>query len=142
MVREYTKISDSRRRALINTILNGQTIKEAAKTVDVPYENAKAIYRVYRKSNRIEKRKNRRRKGPSPRNGGAKDYASHSSSDSLDNPGDQDQVINFLQNQPSHIQPQIDPKPIQTMQPNNIKVRLTAPIKSFSTTALPMIAPQ
>lgn len=35
------------------------TIKDAAKRVDIKYENAKAIYRVYRKEQRTDKRRNR-----------------------------------------------------------------------------------
>jgi len=35
------------------------TIKDAARLVDIKYENAKAIYRVYRKEQRTSKRRNR-----------------------------------------------------------------------------------
>ena len=40
------------------------TIKDAAREVDIKYENAKAIYRVYRKEQRTEKRRNRLRFKP------------------------------------------------------------------------------
>ena len=39
----------------------GMTIKDAAKSIDVKYENAKAIFRVYRKESRTDKRRNRLR---------------------------------------------------------------------------------
>ena len=35
------------------------TIKDAARLVEIKYENAKAIYRVYRREQRTDKRKNR-----------------------------------------------------------------------------------
>ena len=35
------------------------TIKDAARLVEIKYENAKAIYRVYRREQRTDKRRNR-----------------------------------------------------------------------------------
>ena len=35
------------------------TIKDAAKVVEIKYENAKAIYRVFKNEKRTDKRKNR-----------------------------------------------------------------------------------
>ena len=46
-------------------INRNMTIKDAAREVDIKYENAKAIYRVYRKEQRTEKRRNRLRFKPS-----------------------------------------------------------------------------
>ena len=45
-------------------INRNMTIKDAAREVDIKYENAKAIYRVYRKEQRTEKRRNRLRFKP------------------------------------------------------------------------------
>lgn len=59
MTRTYAKVTDEKRQLLIDLIQKNMTIKDAAKRVDVKYENAKAIYRVYRKEERTDKRKNR-----------------------------------------------------------------------------------
>ena len=45
-------------------INRNMTIKDAVREVDIKYENAKAIYRVYRKEQRTEKRRNRLRFKP------------------------------------------------------------------------------
>ena len=42
-------------------INRNMTIKDAAREVDIKYENAKAIYRVYRREQRTDKRRNRLR---------------------------------------------------------------------------------
>ena len=49
MTRNYSKVPDEKRQLLISLINNNMTIKDAARQVDIKYENAKAIYRVYRK---------------------------------------------------------------------------------------------
>ena len=59
MTRKYAKVSDEKRHHLIELINQNMTIKDAAKMVDVKYENAKAIYRVFKKEQRVDKRKNR-----------------------------------------------------------------------------------
>ena len=61
MTRNYSKVPDEKRQQLISLINNNMTIKDAARQVDIKYENAKAIYRVYRKEQRTEKRRNRLR---------------------------------------------------------------------------------
>jgi transposase len=63
MVRAYEKISNERRKALIELIEGDNLgIKVAAKTLGIPYENAKAILRVYRKDQRLKKCPHRFRK--------------------------------------------------------------------------------
>ena len=52
MTRKYAKVTDEQRLSLIEMIRNNMTIKDAARQVDIKYENAKAIYRVYRKEQR------------------------------------------------------------------------------------------
>ncbi len=59
MTRNYLKVSDDLRQRLISLINQNMTIKDAARLVDIKYENAKAIYRVYRKEKRTSKRRNR-----------------------------------------------------------------------------------
>jgi hypothetical protein len=59
MVREYTRVSDETRRRLINYIKAGRTIKEAAELVNINYENAKAINRIYKHETRVDKKKSR-----------------------------------------------------------------------------------
>lgn len=59
MVREYTRVHDDTRATLIKLIHEGKSIKEAAEIVDINYENAKAINRMYRQENRVEKKKHR-----------------------------------------------------------------------------------
>ena len=57
MVRSYHQICDLKRARLIKLILeNHITISTAAKMVDIPYDNAKVIYRIYRKENRVSKK--------------------------------------------------------------------------------------
>ena len=52
------KVSDDQRAQLIDLLNQNQSISEAADQVGVNYENAKAIFRVYR----LEKRKFKRSK--------------------------------------------------------------------------------
>ena len=59
MTRTYSKVTDEKRQMLIEMINMNMTIKDAARSVDIKYENAKAIYRVYRKEQRTDKRRNR-----------------------------------------------------------------------------------
>lgn len=59
MTRNYSKVSDDKRKRLIDMINSKMTIKDAARIVDIKYENAKAIYRVYRREQRTDKRRNR-----------------------------------------------------------------------------------
>jgi hypothetical protein len=61
MKRKYEKITNDKRKALIDTVNNneGMKIKAAAALLEIPYENAKAIFRVYRKEMRSEKCKHR-----------------------------------------------------------------------------------
>lgn len=59
MTRNYSKVTDDKRQRLIELINSNMTIKDAARSVDIKYENAKAIYRVYRKEQRTQKRRNR-----------------------------------------------------------------------------------
>jgi len=54
MTRKYSKVMDSDRKILIDLITNrGKTIKQSASETGISYENAKAIYRIYRNENRI-----------------------------------------------------------------------------------------
>ena len=62
MTRKYAKVTDEQRLSLIEMIRNNMTIKDAARQVEIKYENAKAIYRVYRKEQRTQKLRNRFRK--------------------------------------------------------------------------------
>lgn len=64
MVREYTRVTDETRRRLINHIKAGRTIKEAAELVNINYENAKAINRIYKHETRVDKKKSRFRYRP------------------------------------------------------------------------------
>ena len=48
MTRKYSKVPDEQRAKLIELINMNMTIKDAAKIVKIKYENAKAIYRVYK----------------------------------------------------------------------------------------------
>ena len=59
MTRNYSKVPDEKRQMLIEMINMNMTIKDAARQIDIKYENAKAIYRVYRKEQRTQKRRNR-----------------------------------------------------------------------------------
>jgi hypothetical protein len=61
MARNYSKVTNECRERLIKLISEGKTIKNAAIEIDIKYENAKAIYRVYRNESRISKRKGRLR---------------------------------------------------------------------------------
>lgn len=54
MTRKYSKVMDFDRKLLIDCIINkGKTIKQSAIETGISYENAKAIYRIYRLENRI-----------------------------------------------------------------------------------------
>ena len=56
MVRQYIQISDQKRNKLISFINEGNmSIAKAAKTVGIPYDNAKAINRTYQREQRISK---------------------------------------------------------------------------------------
>ena len=57
MTRKYTKITNSKRQDLIDKISKGMSIKDASALSEVPYENAKAIYRVFKSEMRVNKRK-------------------------------------------------------------------------------------
>jgi molybdenum-dependent DNA-binding transcriptional regulator ModE len=59
MVREYQRVTDETRRRLIKYIQEGSSIKEAAALVNINYENAKAINRIYKQETRVEKKKSR-----------------------------------------------------------------------------------
>lgn len=60
MTRKYAKVGDNDRQTLILAIHEqGKTIKQAALEIGIPYENAKAIHRVYRKEQRTVKRATR-----------------------------------------------------------------------------------
>jgi len=62
MKRSYIKITNEKRKALIDVVFEkGLKIKQAALLLDIPYENAKAIFRVYRNEERTEKCKHRAR---------------------------------------------------------------------------------
>jgi hypothetical protein len=51
--RRYEKITNVQRKGLIEMVeQKGYKIKKAAIELDIPYENAKAIFRVYRKESR------------------------------------------------------------------------------------------
>lgn len=59
MTRKYNLVPDHQRKKLIELISMDMTIKEAASTIGIKYENAKAIHRVYKKEQRVHKRINR-----------------------------------------------------------------------------------
>jgi len=61
MTRKYTQISNYKRQDLIDKIQKGMSIKNASLVTGVPYENAKAIYRVFKSEMRVDKRKIRQR---------------------------------------------------------------------------------
>jgi len=48
MKRTYTKVTDDQRLELIDLLNENLSIREASDRVGINYENAKAIYRVYR----------------------------------------------------------------------------------------------
>jgi len=77
MTRNYEKVSDEKRQLLIDMIRQNMTIKDAARLIDINYENAKAICRVYRREQRTDKRKERLRyKLTQPKHVGAFAYQS------------------------------------------------------------------
>lgn len=56
MVRVYTQVTDEQRAELVRLINEeGFSIAKAAKRTDIPYDNAKAINRTYRKERRVNK---------------------------------------------------------------------------------------
>lgn len=62
MPRTYRKVNDEMRFELIRQVHEDHfSIKEAAKNLEIQYENAKAIFRVHRTKNRIAKLKTRKR---------------------------------------------------------------------------------
>lgn len=62
MTRKYSKVLNEDRRRLIQKVkTESLTIKQAAQELDISYENAKAIYRVYKHECRFYKRKTRQR---------------------------------------------------------------------------------
>jgi len=50
--RAYDRISNEQRAALLDLLDSGITIREASAQMGIKYENAKAIYRVFRRTNR------------------------------------------------------------------------------------------
>ena len=56
--RPYTKVTDEKRLELIDLLNKNMSIKEASDQMGINYENAKAIYRVYR----LEQRKTKQQK--------------------------------------------------------------------------------
>ena len=62
MTRKYSKVPNEDRRRLIQKVkTESLTIKQAAQELNISYENAKAIYRVYKHESRSDKRKTRQR---------------------------------------------------------------------------------
>lgn len=56
MARHYTQITDEKRAHLVRLIhSNGYSIAKAAKEVNIPYDNAKAINRTFNKEERVKK---------------------------------------------------------------------------------------
>lgn len=50
MVRQYIQVTDQQRKELIRLIYKaGESIARAAKLTNIPYDNAKAINRTYKK---------------------------------------------------------------------------------------------
>lgn len=64
MVREYQRVTDETRRNLLQFIQDGMSIRQAAELVNINYENAKAINRIYRQETRVDKKKGRFRFRP------------------------------------------------------------------------------
>ena len=63
MTRSYSQVDDQLRFDLVKLIAEQKlTIRDAAKQLDINYENAKAIYRTFRMHKRINKIKYRRNK--------------------------------------------------------------------------------
>lgn len=54
MTRKYTKIADGKRQELIRKISTGLSIKDASIETNIPYENAKAIFRVFKSELRTD----------------------------------------------------------------------------------------
>ena len=56
--RDYAKVTDEQRVALINRVNKiGENIKDAAQTLNINYENARAIWRAYRMEGQVKKLK-------------------------------------------------------------------------------------
>ena len=57
MVKKYKRLTDELRRDLVHLINEEKyTIKEAARKLDIPYPNAKAVNQIYRLENRTAKK--------------------------------------------------------------------------------------
>lgn len=57
MVKQYVLLTNAQRKELIRLIhVEGLTIKDAATRLDVPYPNAKAVNKIFKKERRTEKR--------------------------------------------------------------------------------------
>ena len=50
--RKYTRVPDDKRSELLQVLTKISSIKEAAKIVNINYENAKAILRIWRRERR------------------------------------------------------------------------------------------
>ena len=50
--RVYERVRDSQRIQLLNLLQQGHEMQEACNIVDIKYNNAKAIYRVYKQQGR------------------------------------------------------------------------------------------
>lgn len=63
MKRTYNRVTDEQRLKLIELTQESEvTIKAAAEMLNISYENAKAINRVFKHEDRTEKRKKRNRR--------------------------------------------------------------------------------
>ena len=60
-VREYTKVTNAQRELLIQLLESNISIKHAARRAGLKYENAKVIYRVYKREGRSTKKIKRQR---------------------------------------------------------------------------------
>ena len=57
MAKKYKKLTDDLRRDLVRLINQEKcSIKEAARRLDIPYPNAKAVNQIYRNENRTSKK--------------------------------------------------------------------------------------
>lgn len=57
MVKKYVLLTNEQRAELCRLIhKDGLTIREAARRLNIPYPNAKAVNKVYERENRTEKR--------------------------------------------------------------------------------------
>ena len=60
--RVYARVTDEQRSMLIKLLKTNLSVKDAAIRVNIKYENAKAIYRVYRLEGRMNKKLKRERR--------------------------------------------------------------------------------